>query len=157
MVWTMEFLVAIIAYCNSQLIWIASTGIISSITIYHRILLLPSLGSPFGFKLIKREFFMRLKFNMFHFVNFRSPRALLGASSMLAFITLSSLQTKKLPKVSYIKASEIWFFGCALFIFGSLVEFAFVNLIWRRTKHVALKKVLKLKNKNLLKIELSSF
>ena len=31
--------------------------------------------------------------------------------------------------------------GCTFFIFGSLVEFAFVNTIWRRTKHIELKKV----------------
>lgn len=51
---------------------------------------------------------------------------------MLAFITLASGQSKNLPKVNYIKASEIWFLGCATFIFASMVEFAFVNIIWRR-------------------------
>ncbi|KAG5676859.1 hypothetical protein PVAND_006666 [Polypedilum vanderplanki] len=70
-----------------------------------------------------------------------APRAMLGATSMLSFITLSSAQNKILPKVSYIKASEIWSMGCNAFIFGSLVEFAFVNVIWRRKKHVELKKV----------------
>lgn len=60
---------------------------------------------------------------------------------MLSFITLSSSQTKTLPKVSYIKVSEIWFLGCTFFIFGSLVEFAFVNTIWRRKENVELKKV----------------
>ncbi|KAL7043633.1 hypothetical protein ACKWTF_001603 [Chironomus riparius] len=59
-----------------------------------------------------------------------APRAMLGTSAMLAFITLSSSQNKPLPKVSYIKFSEIWFIVCALFIFASLVEFAFVNLLW---------------------------
>jgi hypothetical protein len=70
-----------------------------------------------------------------------APRAMLGASAMLAFITLSSSQNKPLPKVSYIKASEIWFIVCALFIFASLVEFAFVNLLWRRRKDLVLEKV----------------
>lgn len=51
---------------------------------------------------------------------------------MLAFITLAQGQSKHLPKVSYIKASEIWFLGCTVFIFASMVEFAFVNIIWRR-------------------------
>lgn len=31
--------------------------------------------------------------------------------------------------------------GCTGFIFGSLVEFAFVNTIWRRKRNVELKKV----------------
>jgi hypothetical protein len=70
-----------------------------------------------------------------------SPRAMLGTTAMLAFITLSSTQTRTLAKVSYIKASEIWFVGCSLFIFFSLVEFAFVNLLWRRTKHLQLENV----------------
>ncbi|XP_026468894.1 glycine receptor subunit alpha-3-like, partial [Ctenocephalides felis] len=70
-----------------------------------------------------------------------APRVTLGTSTMLSFITLASAQGKTLPKVSYIKASEIWFLGCTGFIFGSLVEFAFVNTIWRRRKNVELKKV----------------
>jgi hypothetical protein len=70
-----------------------------------------------------------------------APRITLGTSTMLTFITLASAQGKTLPKVSYIKASEIWFLGCTGFIFGSLVEFAFVNTIWRRKNNVQLKKV----------------
>lgn len=68
------------------------------------------------------------------------PRATLGTSTMLAFITLNGGLTKNLPKVSYIKASEVWFIGCVVFIFGSMAEFAFVNVIWRRKKKVELKK-----------------
>lgn len=71
------------------------------------------------------------------------PRIMLGTSTMLTFITLASAQGKTLPKVSYIKVSEVWFLGCCLFIFGSLVEFAFVNTIWRRKKNIELKKVIK--------------
>ncbi|XP_022115649.1 pH-sensitive chloride channel 2 isoform X1 [Pieris rapae] len=70
-----------------------------------------------------------------------APRITLGTSTMLSFITLASSQAKTLPKVSYIKASEIWFLGCIGFIFSALVEFAFVNTIWRRKKVVNLKKV----------------
>lgn len=70
-----------------------------------------------------------------------APRIMLGTSTMLTFITLASAQGKTLPKVSYIKVSEVWFLGCTLFIFGSLVEFAFVNTIWRRKKNVELKKI----------------
>ncbi|GJQ80112.1 hypothetical protein Trydic_g19393 [Trypoxylus dichotomus] len=69
------------------------------------------------------------------------PRTTLGTSTMLTFITLATAQTKSLPKVSYIKISEIWFLGCVMFILASLVEFAFVNLIFRRKKNCELKKV----------------
>ncbi|CAH1100562.1 unnamed protein product [Psylliodes chrysocephalus] len=68
------------------------------------------------------------------------PRVTLGASTMLSFITLNGGLSKNLPKVSYIKASEIWFLACASFIFFSLAEFAFVNVIWRRKKKVEMKK-----------------
>ncbi|XP_056638459.1 pH-sensitive chloride channel 2-like [Diorhabda sublineata] len=66
------------------------------------------------------------------------PRVVLGTSTMLTFITLNSGLGKTLPKVSYIKANEIWFLGCISFIFFSLAEFAFVNVIWRRKKKVEL-------------------
>src|SRR5690349_16046452 len=69
-----------------------------------------------------------------------APRIMLGTTTMLTFITLASAQGKTLPKVSYIKASEIWSMGCTAFIFMSLVEFAFVNTIWRRKDHALLKK-----------------
>ncbi|XP_066249041.1 pH-sensitive chloride channel 2-like isoform X1 [Euwallacea similis] len=69
-----------------------------------------------------------------------APRAVLGTSTMLSFITLNGGLTKNLPKVSYIKASEVWFLGCSTFIFCSMAEFAFVNVIWRRRKQVEMKK-----------------
>ncbi|KAL0269984.1 UNVERIFIED_CONTAM: hypothetical protein PYX00_007546 [Menopon gallinae] len=68
-------------------------------------------------------------------------RTTLGTSTMLTFITLTRNTGSSLPKVSYIKATEVWFIVCTAFIFGSLVEFAFVNTIWRRKQNVALKKV----------------
>ncbi|XP_050299103.1 uncharacterized protein LOC126737992 [Anthonomus grandis grandis] len=69
-----------------------------------------------------------------------APRTVLGTSTMLSFITLNGGLTKNLPKVSYIKASEVWFLGCSTFIFCSMAEFAFVNVIWRRKKQVEVKK-----------------
>lgn len=76
------------------------------------------------------------------FINYRRLyNFFTGTSTMLSFITLSSSQSKTLPKVSYIKVSEVWFLGCTFFIFGTLVEFAFVNTIWRRKENIELKKV----------------
>lgn len=79
-----------------------------------------------------------------------APRAMLGTTSMLTFITLSSSQTKALPKVSYIKISEVWSIICALFIFASLIEFAFVNLLWRRKHDLMLKEVRSVKFQDLI-------
>ncbi|XP_050298946.1 pH-sensitive chloride channel 2-like [Anthonomus grandis grandis] len=67
-------------------------------------------------------------------------RTTLGTATMLSLITLNGNLSRNLPKVSYVKASEIWFFGGATFIFCSLAEFAFVNVIWRRKKKVELAK-----------------
>ncbi|XP_023303199.2 pH-sensitive chloride channel 2 [Lucilia cuprina] len=80
------------------------------------------------------------------------PRIMLGTTTMLTFITLASAQGKTLPKVSYIKVSEVWFLGCTLFIFGSLLEFAFVNTIWRRKRNVDVKSM---SSKHILKSTLS--
>ncbi|XP_075155662.1 pH-sensitive chloride channel 2-like [Haematobia irritans] len=79
-------------------------------------------------------------------------RTTLGCTTMLSFITLASSQENNLPKVSYIKVSEVWFLGCTVFIFGSLVEFAFVNTIWRRSHSVEVKKM---KGKYILKSTLT--
>lgn len=68
-------------------------------------------------------------------------RTTLGVTSMLTFITLSISQTTALPRVSYVKVSEVWFIVGTLFIFASLVEFAFSNLVWRRKKLLEMSKV----------------
>ncbi|XP_018044225.1 PREDICTED: glycine receptor subunit alpha-3-like [Atta colombica] len=68
-----------------------------------------------------------------------APRIMLG--KIFACLVLASKVENLLPKVSSIKASEIWFLGCTLFLFAALVEFAFVNTIYRRKKNVPLKKV----------------
>ncbi|KAH8310539.1 hypothetical protein KR044_001833, partial [Drosophila immigrans] len=67
-------------------------------------------------------------------------RSMLGCSTLLSFITLSLSQENNLSKVSYVTMSEVWFLVCTFFIFGSLMEFAFVNTIWRRNNNLELKK-----------------
>ncbi|XP_017039332.1 pH-sensitive chloride channel 2 [Drosophila ficusphila] len=67
-------------------------------------------------------------------------RTTLGCTTLLSFITLSLSQENDLMKVSYVTMSEVWFLVCTIFIFGSLVEFAFVNTIWRRNNDLQLKK-----------------
>lgn len=68
------------------------------------------------------------------------------------FVYVLTHTGKTLPKVSYIKVSEVWFLGCTLFIFGSLLEFAFVNTIWRRKSSVNVKSM---SSKHILKSTLS--
>ncbi|KAH8406640.1 hypothetical protein KR222_001545 [Zaprionus bogoriensis] len=67
-------------------------------------------------------------------------RTTLGCTTLLSFITLSLSQENNLSKVSYVTMAEVWFLVCTFFIFGSLIEFAFVNTVWRRNNNLELKK-----------------
>ncbi|KAH8294959.1 hypothetical protein KR018_004737 [Drosophila ironensis] len=67
-------------------------------------------------------------------------RTTLGCTTLLSFITLSLSQEANLSKTGYVTMSEVWFLVCTVFIFGSLVEFAFVNTIFRRNNNLELKK-----------------
>ncbi|XP_014096652.2 pH-sensitive chloride channel 2 isoform X1 [Bactrocera oleae] len=67
-------------------------------------------------------------------------RTTLGTSTMLSLFTLTSNYEKKFERKNHAQFFDVWFFSCTFFIFGSLMEFAFVNTIWRRNKCLSLKK-----------------
>ena len=57
-------------------------------------------------------------------------RIALGVTVLLSSHVLTSGVNEILPPVSYIKAIDVWIFGCAVFILASLIEFAMVSYLF---------------------------
>ena len=53
---------------------------------------------------------------------------------MLTMTTQSSGARADLPRVSYLKAIDVWMTTCLIFVFAALLEFAYVNVLCRRGK-----------------------
>ncbi|XP_041359695.1 glycine receptor subunit alpha-3-like [Gigantopelta aegis] len=61
-------------------------------------------------------------------------RITLGVLTVLTMTTQSSGARASLPRVSYVKAIDVWMATCLFFVFASLLEFAYINVIARRRK-----------------------
>ena len=61
-------------------------------------------------------------------------RTSLGVTTVLMITTQTSSSRSSLPKVSYIKALDVWMATCLLFVFSALLEYAVVNFLSRQTK-----------------------
>ncbi|XP_070197043.1 glycine receptor subunit alpha-2-like isoform X8 [Littorina saxatilis] len=59
-------------------------------------------------------------------------RVSLGVLTVLTLNTHGSTIQAALPKVSYIKAIDVWVVSCLIFVFAALLEFAYVNVLARR-------------------------
>ncbi|CAD5114960.1 DgyrCDS3992 [Dimorphilus gyrociliatus] len=59
-------------------------------------------------------------------------RVSLGLLTVLTMTTQSTGARSSLPRVSYIKAIDVWMSVCLVFVFVSLLEFAVVNVISRK-------------------------
>ncbi|XP_063718738.1 glycine receptor subunit alpha-4-like [Symsagittifera roscoffensis] len=60
-----------------------------------------------------------------------TARVALGITTVLTMTTQTSSAQESLPKVSYIKAIDIWMAVCLLFVFSALLEFSAVNYMAR--------------------------
>ncbi|KAK3100578.1 hypothetical protein FSP39_022065 [Pinctada imbricata] len=61
-------------------------------------------------------------------------RISLGLLTILTMTTQSSGARASLPKVSYVKAIDVWMAMCLIFVFLALIEFAYVNVLARVEK-----------------------
>ena len=59
-------------------------------------------------------------------------RVSMGLLTVLTMTTQSSSARSSLPRVSYVKAIDVWLSMCLVFVFMSLLEFAVVNVLSRR-------------------------
>ncbi|CAI5452291.1 unnamed protein product [Caenorhabditis angaria] len=58
-------------------------------------------------------------------------RTTVGISSLLALTFQFGNILKNLPRVSYVKAMDVWMLGCISFVFATMIELAFVCYISR--------------------------
>ena len=61
-------------------------------------------------------------------------RISLGLLTVLTMTTQSSGARADLPRVSYVKAIDVWMATCLTFVVLALVEFAYVNVLTRTAK-----------------------
>lgn len=63
-------------------------------------------------------------------------RVSLGLLTVLTTTTMSGAARESLPRVSYIKAIDVWMIMCLVFVFASLIEYAIVNVVARQQLRV---------------------
>ncbi|XP_074651549.1 glycine receptor subunit alpha-2-like [Tubulanus polymorphus] len=95
------------------------------------------LTREYGFYLIQ-TFIPSILIVMLSWVSFwldphaTPARISLGLLTVLTMTTQISGIVAQLPKVSYVKAIDVWMAVCLIFVFAALLEFAVVNVLVRK-------------------------
>jgi len=63
-------------------------------------------------------------------------RIALGVTTVLTMTTQLTTSRSNTMRVSYLKAIDVWYSACMLFVFSALLEFAFVNASSRQEKKI---------------------
>ena len=58
----------------------------------------------------------------------------LGVTTVLTMVTLMGSVNSSLPKISYMKALDIYLAVCFFMVFGALLEYATVSYVGKRIK-----------------------
>ncbi|CAN7981256.1 unnamed protein product, partial [Ixodes pacificus] len=64
-------------------------------------------------------------------------RITLGVTTLLTISSKGAGIQGNLPPVSYVKAIDVWMGACTMFVFAALLEFTFVNYLWRKLPSIA--------------------
>uniref|UniRef100_A0A1I7V6F3 Uncharacterized protein n=1 Tax=Loa loa TaxID=7209 RepID=A0A1I7V6F3_LOALO len=75
-------------------------------------------------------------------------RTMLGVNSLLALTFHFGNIMRNLPRVSYVKAFDVWMLSCLSFVFCSLLELAIIGAINARSETNAVKKPLKKRSRS---------
>ena len=59
-------------------------------------------------------------------------RVALGVTTVLTMTTQLTTSRSNTMRVSYLKSIDVWYSSCMIFVFSSLLEFAFVNVSSRQ-------------------------
>jgi hypothetical protein len=62
-------------------------------------------------------------------------RVALGITTALTMVTISGSARAGLPRVSYVKAIDYYLLICLLFVFGAMLEYTLVSIVYVKTKH----------------------
>lgn len=69
--------------------------------------------------------------------NSEPARVALGVTTVLTMTTQLTSSASNTMRVSYPKALDVWYSACMVFVFGALLEFAFVNVFTRSEKRLS--------------------